>query len=66
MTAEIQDIPEDFIHSMHTQQYYTLQYIYMYVYFGQYYATDNGQKYSHTSNFPYVFHIKLQFSKILS
>ena len=25
--------------------------------------TDNGQKYSHASNFPYIFHIKLQFSE---
>jgi hypothetical protein len=28
--------------------------------------TDNGQKYSHASNLPYIFHIKLQFFKILS
>ena len=26
----------------------------------------NGQKYSHASNFPYVFHIKLQFFRSLS
>ena len=25
--------------------------------------TDNGQKYLHASNFPYIFHIKLQFSE---
>ena len=29
-------------------------------------CTDNGQKYSHASNLPYIFHIKLQFFKILS
>jgi hypothetical protein len=29
-------------------------------------VTDNGQKYSHASNLPYIFHIKLQFFKILS
>ena len=28
--------------------------------------TDNGQKYSHASNLPYIFHINLQFFKILS
>ena len=28
--------------------------------------TDSGQKYPDTSHFPYIFHIKLQFFKILS
>ena len=28
--------------------------------------TDNGQKYLHASNFPYVFHIQLQFFGSLS
>ena len=27
---------------------------------------DSGQKYSDTSNFPYIFHIKQKFFKILS
>jgi hypothetical protein len=27
---------------------------------------DNGHKYSHASNLPYIFHTKLQFFKILS
>jgi hypothetical protein len=29
-------------------------------------TTNNGQKYSHASNFPYIFHIKLQFFRSLS
>ena len=28
--------------------------------------TDNGQKYLHASNIPYIFHIKLQFFRSLS
>ena len=28
------------------------------------YKTDSGQKYSDTFNFPYIFHIKLQFFQI--
>ena len=28
-------------------------------------GTNSGQRYSHTSIFPYIFHIKLQFFKIL-
>jgi hypothetical protein len=31
-----------------------------------YTCTDTGQKYSHASNFPYIFHIKLQFFRSLS
>jgi hypothetical protein len=29
-------------------------------------CTDNGQRYSYASNFPYIFHIKLQFFRNLS
>ena len=28
MTSEVQDIPEAYMHLIHTKQYYTLQYIY--------------------------------------
>ena len=30
MTSEVQDITEVYIHLIHTKQYYTLQYIYIY------------------------------------